>query len=63
MTKEEILLYDFLVEQEIATPQELNLARCLVAGSWKFVLESVLYVRTGNHDMWQYINEMMCPED
>ena len=47
MTNEEMFLYDYMVETEIATAEELNLARSLVSGSWLEVLNSVLYVRTG----------------
>lgn len=57
MTPEEMRIYDFIVEESIATAQELNLARCLVSGSWQYVLESVLYIRTGYHSIEQYIDE------
>lgn len=63
MTQEEMHLYDFMVEEEIATAEELNLARNLVDGSWKHVLESVLYIRTGYHTLEQYLNEEIEEED
>lgn len=53
MTKEEMYLYDYMVETEIATAKELNLARNLVDGSWLEVLNSVLYVRTGYRSLEQ----------
>jgi hypothetical protein len=57
MTTEEMVMYDMMVEMEIATPQELNLARCLVSGTWLSVLSSVLYVRTGYHSIEQMLDE------
>ena len=58
MTDEEIHLYDYMVETEIATANELNLARNLVSGSWLEVLNTVLYVRTGCHTLEQYLLEL-----
>ena len=46
--------YDYLVESGIATSEELNLARNLVAGSWTEVLNAVLFVRTGYRTLEQY---------
>lgn len=57
MTPEEMRIYDFICDEEIATAKELNLARCLLDGSWEYVLNSVLYVRTGYHTIEQYIDE------
>ena len=53
MTREEMNLYDYMVETEIATAEELNLARNLVSGSWMEVLQSVLYIRTGYRTLAQ----------
>lgn len=53
MTKEEMHLYDYMVETGLATAKELNLARNLVDGSWLEVLNSVLYVRTGYRSLEQ----------
>lgn len=58
MTNEEMYLYDYMVETEIATAEELNLARNLVSGSWLEVLNSVLYIRTGYRDLDQYIEAL-----
>lgn len=57
MTPEEMRMYDFMVEDSIATAEELNLAFNLVGNSWTHVLESVLYIRTGYHTLEQYITE------
>lgn len=53
MTPQEMFLYDYIVETEIATAEELNLARNLVSGSWLEVLNSVLYIRTGYRSLEQ----------
>ena len=47
MTTEEMIMYDWMVDMEIATADELNLARNLMAGNWMEVLNAVLFVRTG----------------
>ena len=47
MTVEEMVMYDQLVDMGIATTDELNLARNLMAGEWMEVLNAVLFVRTG----------------
>lgn len=55
MTREEIDTYDFIVENGIATSEELNLVRNLLDGSWLDILNSVLYVRTGYRTIEQMI--------
>lgn len=55
MTREEMDTYDFIVENGIATSEELNLARNLLDGSWLDILNSVLYVRTGYRTIEQMI--------
>ena len=57
MTNKENELYDNIVNSSIATPEELNLARNLLDGSWEYVLNSVLYVRTGYRDWNSYFEE------
>ena len=59
MTTEEMIMYDQLVDMGIATTDELNLARNLMAGEWMEVLNAVLFVRTGYRTMAQ----MMEAED
>ena len=53
MTVEEMVMYDQLVDMGIATADELNLARNLMAGEWMEVLNAVLFVRTGYRTMAQ----------
>lgn len=53
MTVEEMIQYDQMVEMGIATPDELNLARNLMAGEWMEVLNAVLFIRTGYRTMAQ----------
>lgn len=59
MTAKEMEMYDMTVEYGIATPEELNLARNLVSGSWEEVINSVIYVRTGYRNFDQYLDELM----
>ena len=59
MTDREMDLYDTIVELDIATTEELNLARCLVCGSWEEVLNSVLFIRTGFRSLEQYLEYEM----
>ena len=55
MTTYEMHYYDYIVECGIATSEELNLARNLVAGSWTDVLNAVMFVRTGYRSLEQYL--------
>lgn len=57
MNAYEIEMYDYMVESEIATAEELNLARNLVDGEWSEVLSRVLYIRTGYHTLEQMMAE------
>ena len=59
MTQNEMFLYDQIVELEIATAEELNLARNLMAGTWEEVLNAVLYIRTG----YRNLDQLMAEED
>ena len=59
MTQQDMMTYDMIVELEIATPEELNLARNLCSGTWKEVLNSVIYIRTGYRSLEQFITEEM----
>lgn len=59
MTQKEMMMYDQIVELDIATANELNLARNLMAGSWEEVLNAVVYVRTGYRSLDQYFAEEM----
>ena len=55
MTTNECIKYDMMVEMGIATPEELNLARNLVSGSWNEVLDMVCDIRTGYRTFEQYL--------
>ena len=55
MTSKEMRMYDYVVESGIATENELGLAFNLVAGSWKTVIDAVVYVRTGYRTLDQLI--------
>ena len=59
MTTEEMIMYDQLVDMGIATTDELNLARNLMAGEWMEVLNAVLFVRT----VYRTMEQMMEAED
>ena len=59
MTQKEMMMYDQIVELDIATANELNLARNLMAGTWEQVLNAVVYVRTGYRSFDQYIEAEM----
>ena len=45
-------LYDYLIDYEIATEKEINLV-CSINGTNLDSLESILYSRTGYHDLEQ----------
>lgn len=55
MTTNECILYDQIVELGIATAEEINLVRNLVAGEWTEVLNSIVYVRTGYRSLDQML--------
>lgn len=63
MTQEEMMKYDQMVEWNIATAEELNLARNLMNGSWNEVLDAVCYVRTGYKTWESFIENEMEEED
>lgn len=63
MTQEEMMKYDQMVEWNVATPEELNLARNLMDGNWNDVLDAVCYVRTGYRTFEAFIKEEMGEED
>lgn len=63
MTQDEMMKYDQMVEWNIATAEELNLARNLMNGSWNEVLDAVCYVRTGYKTWESFIENEMEEED
>lgn len=63
MTQDEMMKYDQMVEWNVATPEELNLARNLMDGNWNDVLDAVCYVRTGYRTFEAFVKEEMGEED
>lgn len=55
MTEREIRIYDAVVDLGIATPDEINLVRCVKDGTWEQILNSIIYARTFYRDIDQYI--------
>lgn len=55
MTREEDRMYDEVVELGIATTEELNLVKNVKGGTWKDVINAIVYVRTGYQTLEQYI--------
>lgn len=55
MTTNEMITYDQIVELDIATPEEINLVRCCMNGTWDEVLKSILYARTGFRTIEQWL--------
>lgn len=56
MTQDNMIMYDQLVEQGIATPEEINLVFNVHGGDWTSVLNAILYVRTGYRSLQQMID-------
>ena len=59
MTQKEIMLYDQMVENDIATAEEINLVRNLMDGTWEHILNSICYARTGYHTLDDYFQAEM----
>ena len=59
MTQKEIMLYDQIVENDIATAEEINLVRNVTDGSWEEILNKICYARTGYRDLDQYFEAEM----
>lgn len=59
MTEKEMRDYDYIVELGIATPDEINLVRNVLDGSWTAVYNAIIYARTGYHSLEQYIESEM----
>ena len=57
MTTEEMVMYDQLVDMEIATTDEINLAYNVAGGRWIDVLNAILYIRTGYRSIEQMLEE------
>lgn len=54
MNTKECIMYDGIVELGIATPEEINLVRCIICGSWEEILRKIIFARTGYYTIEQY---------
>ena len=58
MTTEECVLYDRIVELDIATPDEINLVfNCIECKNWTDCLNRIIYSRTGYRSLEQYLED------
>ena len=57
MTTEEMVMYDQLVDMGIATADEINLVYTITGGRWTYILETILYIRTGYRSIEQMLEE------
>lgn len=57
MTTEEMVMYDQLVNMEIATANEINLVYNVAGGKWIDVLNTILYIKTGYRSIEQMLEE------
>jgi hypothetical protein len=58
MNTNEMIKYDMMVELGVATPEEINLVRCLMSGSWNTILDNIVYAREGYHTFEEYLAEL-----
>ena len=59
MTSKEMMVYDQMVELEIATAEEINLVKGIRGGSWMDVLNDIISYRTGYSDFDNFIEAEM----
>lgn len=57
MTTEEMVLYDQVVNMDIATADEINLVKNVAGGEWTDILNSIIYARTGCRSIEQLMEE------
>lgn len=55
MTQREMMIYEQIVEQEIATAEEINLVTA-INGMTEETLNDIIYARTGYHTLEQYFD-------
>ena len=56
MTTEEMIMYDRIVELEIATAEEINLVwNCSTWRNWEECLNTIIYSRTGYRSLEQML--------
>lgn len=58
MSKEDMELYEQLVERGVATSREINLVKSVASGSWNEILHAILFVRTNCKTIIQLIEEV-----
>lgn len=63
MTKREEMLYDTIVDYEIATKEEINLVRNICSGTWEEVLNDIIFARTGYHTIEQFFDGELGEDD
>ena len=54
MRTDKKLIYDYLIDNEIATEKEINLVTC-INGYNVEALNNIIYARTGYHDLKQHL--------
>ena len=57
MTTKEMILYDQIVNMDIATAEEINLVKYVSGGKWTEVLNRIIYARTGYRSIEQMLEE------
>ena len=57
MNEREIKFWEILVDNFVATDEELGLA-CALCGTNENTLKSVLYIRTGYNSLEQFLEEL-----
>lgn len=57
MTTEEMVLYDQIVNMNIATAEEINLVKSVAGGEWTEILNSIIYARTGYRSIEQMLED------
>lgn len=55
MNEKEVKMYDEVIELGICTTEELNLVKNAMGGTWEFVINRVVSVRTEYDTLEQYI--------
>lgn len=63
MTREEIAIYDTIVDLGIATEEELNLVFCCTNEGWRGVFDNVTRVRTGYPTWESFVNNELESEE
>ena len=59
MTNKEMDMYDYLIECEYFTCEELNLLRNIVSGTWEEIMNKAIYARYGYRTFEQFMESIM----